>query len=895
MPSVGRGLFFATTSLAVLLLTAATALAQQPGSTTPIAKRPAPTGWSLFGFGAARPAARPAQPAHAVQRPPAPITTAPATPATPDGAAARRKNAPRPALVAPAPSHTPPQRVAEPENPVPASDMLAPEPESPSPTSNQRTGEAAAAAAPPAPAHDPPPTVEPETTGAVEIPSAHQEHATLHGDDAMTVIVPATLPGAAAPPIPEAMPAPVQEVKPRPAPEVKPAAIAPEMKPVPEAKPAPVQEAKPAPMPEVKPAMTTPEPKPAPVLEAKPAPAPEPKPAPVQEAKPAPTPEVKPAPVLEAKPAPEPKPAPVQEAKPASPQEAVPASAPEATPAPAVAVDPIAEQLRNLASGKFDRVIGNKKERASLEAFYAGRNYAPVWITDGSANARAAAAVAYLGQVDADGLDPADYPVPNFASLSDPAALADAEIRLTTSVVTYAHHAQIGRIHWSRVSADIYYDVKAPEPAAVLADILEAKDVGEALAAYEPHAAEYLALKAKLAEIRGGRSGTGKPRIPNGPALNVGMQDQRVPLLRLRLGVPGETGALYDRALADAVKRFQQAHGLGATGTLNAATIEALNARPSDAHTDIILANMERWRWMPHYLGKMYVIVNLPDYTLRVVRQGRQVWAAKIVAGKAVTPTPLISANMKSITVNPIWNVPASITNNEYLPLLQQDPTILQRMGLIVSYNPDGSLHLAQPPGEQNALGRIRFNFPNKFLVYQHDSNQKQYFANEKRAESHGCMRVQDPLKYAEVLLSLVRPNDGLTEERIHSLYSDNEVEIRFPTLLPVHVTYQTAFVDEHGQLEFREDVYGHDQALLAIMKGAERKVADIPVEHRENEMRRQLLAMPDNAWNGVGANGRGFGAETNPFARLFGNLFAQPAQPPRPAVALPRQQYYQQ
>jgi murein L,D-transpeptidase YcbB/YkuD len=563
---------------------------------------------------------------------------------------------------------------------------------------------------------------------------------------------------------------------------------------------------------------------------------------------------------------------------------------PETIPGPPTVIEvdaPIAEQLRNLANGKFDRIIGNKKEKPSIEAFYAARNYAPLWITEGSANARSAAAIGYLGQVDADGLDPADYPVPNFASLSDPAALAEAEIRLTASVVSYAHHAQIGRIHWSRVSADIYYDIKAPEPATILTSISEARDVGELLASYEPHSTEYLALKAKLAEIRAGKGSTGKPRIPNGPPLNVGMQDQRVPLLRVRLGVLGEAGAVYDRALADAVKRFQQAHALGATSMLNAATVEALNRRQSDAHTDVILANMERWRWMPHNLGKTYVIVNLPDYTLRVMRQGKQVWMAKIVAGKPTTPTPLISAQMKSLTVNPIWNVPASIAANEYLPLLQQDPTILQRMGLIVSYNPDGSIHLAQPPGEENALGRLRFNFPNKFLVYQHDSNQKRLFANEKRAESHGCMRVQDPLKYAEVLLSLVRPGGGYTQDRIRAMFSNNEIEIPFPTFMPVHVTYQTAFVNDHGRLELREDVYGHDQALLAVMKGPERKVTDIPIERKDNMMRRQLLAIPDNSW---GSQRVGFYAGgANIFTRLFGYPYAQPAPVQRRSAAQPR------
>jgi L,D-transpeptidase YcbB len=584
-----------------------------------------------------------------------------------------------------------------------------------------------------------------------------------------------------------------------------------------------------------------------------------------------------------------------------TPSAIAPAAAPPgetaASPEPNAVADanaPVTEQLRGLADGKFDRIIGGKKERSAIDAFYSGRNYAPLWITDGQVNARAKAAIAYFGHVDADGLDPADYPVPNFASVSDPAALAEAEIRLTTSVITYAHHAQIGRVHWSRVSGDIFYDQKPTDPAAVLANMVEAKDVGEALALYEPHFQGYLALKAKLAEFRAGKGNTGTARIPNGPLLNIGMQDQRVPLLRLRLGVAGEGGATYDKALADAVKKFQEAHTLKATGTLNAATVEALNGRQPDRQTDIIIANMERWRWMPHDLGKTYVIVNLPDFTLRVMRQGKQVWTTRVVAGKPTTPTPIMSAQMKSITVNPTWNVPPSIAANEYLPLLQQDPTILQRMGLTVSYNPDGTIHLSQPPGEQSALGRLRFNFPNKFLVYQHDSNQKTLFANDKRAESHGCMRVQDPLKYAEVLLSLVRPGEGYTQDRIHAMFGDSEIDIQFPTLIPVHLTYQTAFVDDHGKLEFREDVYGRDQALLAIVKGPERKVADIPIERKDNMTRRQLLAVPDNPWGGWGSNGRGYAAGgPNIFTRLFGIPYAQPAPVQRRPMAQPRP-YYQ-
>ena len=558
---------------------------------------------------------------------------------------------------------------------------------------------------------------------------------------------------------------------------------------------------------------------------------------------------------------------------------------------PSTALDPdapITEQLHNLADGKFDSIVGSTKERESIDAFYASRNYAPLWITEGKANARANAVIAYLGGVAADGLDPTDYPVPNFASLADPTALAEAEISLTTSVIAYAHHAQIGRVHWSRVSGDIFYDQSAPDPGDVLVTMAQANDPGEMLDAYEPHAEAYLALKAKLAEVRAGQRGSDKTRIPNGPSLKIGMRDERVPLLRSRLDVASE-GATYDKELADAVKKFQERHELKPTGTLDMATVEALNGRQSDRRTDIIIANLERWRWMPHDLGATYVIVNLPDFTLRVIRQGKQVWMTKIVVGKPVTPTPIMSAQMKSITINPTWNVPDLIAANEYLPLLQQDPTILQRMGLQVSYNADGSIHLSQPPGEQNALGQLRFNFPNKFLVYQHDSNQKYLFAHDRRAESHGCMRVQDPVKYAEVLLSMVRPGEGYTQDRIRRMFGAYETDIPFPTLIAVHLTYQTAFVDDQGKLEFREDIYGRDLALLAILNGAERKVADIPIQRKDSTMRRQLLAIPDNFWGGWG---RGFGGGLNFFTQLFGGPTRTTLVPRRPVAQ--HRTYYQ-
>src|SRR4029077_6707961 len=178
---------------------------------------------------------------------------------------------------------------------------------------------------------------------------------------------------------------------------------------------------------------------------------------------------------------------------------------------------------------------------------------------------------------------------------------------------------------------------------------------------------------------------------------------------------PADAATPYDKPLAEAVKKFQQQHQLAATGTLTPATLDALNGRQPDRPTDIVLANMERWRWMPHDLGKTYVIANLPDFMLRVMSNGKLVWTTKIVDGKPTTPTPIMSAAMKYITVNPTWDVPPSIATNEYLPttattdflpMCQQDPTILGRMGLNVAYNRNGTIHISQPPGENNALGR---------------------------------------------------------------------------------------------------------------------------------------------------------------------------------------------
>ena len=272
----------------------------------------------------------------------------------------------------------------------------------------------------------------------------------------------------------------------------------------------------------------------------------------------------------------------------------------------------------------------------------------------------------------------------------------------------------------------------------------------------------YRELKAKLAELRGQGEGP-VVQIADGAGAQiharrrkkqpaVEMEDSRVPQLRAKLGITENADDThYDAKVAEAVRKFQEGAELKATGVLDDKTVKAINSPKRDRQIDTVIVNMERWRWLPRELGapsigNAYVILNIPDYTLKVMQNGAQVWTTKVVTGQpGVHATPLLTETMKFITVNPTWNVPPSIIYNEYLPALQQDPTVLTRMGLKLDRARDGSIHISQPPGEANALGRIRFNFPNKFLVYQHDTPDKNLFAKDERAFSHGCMRVQNP------------------------------------------------------------------------------------------------------------------------------------------------------
>jgi murein L,D-transpeptidase YcbB/YkuD len=493
----------------------------------------------------------------------------------------------------------------------------------------------------------------------------------------------------------------------------------------------------------------------------------------------------------------------------------------------------VSEKLRGIVAGKqLDKRVDRAADRKAMEAFYAARNYTPLWIVDGALTSRAKATIARLKNAAADGLDAADYPVPNFDGLSGAEQIADADVTLTDSVLIFARHLQAGRIAPTRVYIQVDYGDHTPDPADVLKKIAGAGDVNVAFDGFNPPHAGFKELKDKLAALRANASaGTTEPdnRIPDGAAIHPGRKDTRVPLLRERLGVAGNASDIvYDRKLFDAIKHIQARADIRPTGIVDNRTLAAINGPKPGQIAERVMANMERWRWMPRDLGHSYVMVNIPDFTLKVVNNHQIVWRTKIVAGKPQTPTPLLAASMDNVLVNPSWYVPQSIIQNELLPLYASDPNIFDRMGLEVKRGPDGNINVVQPPGAANALGRIKFNFPNKFQVYLHDTPEKRLFAADKRAFSHGCMRVEDPTKFGEIVLHLAMRGRTPDARQLYAEFGRDEHTYKLMDKPSVLLTYQTAFVDDNGKLQLRDDIYGFDSRIRAIMHSDERRIADV-------------------------------------------------------------------
>ncbi|ACA17556.1 Peptidoglycan-binding domain 1 protein [Methylobacterium sp. 4-46] len=550
-------------------------------------------------------------------------------------------------------------------------------------------------------------------------------------------------------------------------------------------------------------------------------------------------------------------------AAPAAPAPAAPAPAAEAPVAPAPAPeapaveaakpplpdDPVAAAIATkLAEPNLTllRRFG-RREREALQAFYALGAFKPIWIVDRAWTEAARAVIARLGAAAEDGLDPLDYPVPALGvPTASPADLADAELRLSAAAALYARDARGGRLDPPRLSRLITPKLDLPLADAVLPKLATAGAGADALLhAYNPAQPGYLALKARLAALRARQPGGAVPmvRLPKGPVLKPGMRDARVPLIRARFGLgSADDATAYDAAVAGAIERFQRERGLAATGILDPRTVAAL-AGPSPGRQEAdLLANMERWRWLPAELGRKYVWVNIPDLKVRVMEGGRVVDEARVIVGKPDSPTPIFSGEMSYAVVNPSWNVPPSILKNEFLPRLARDPSYAARLGYQV-VRKGNSIAVRQPPGERNALGFIKFMFPNEHAVYLHDTPNRTLFARGARALSHGCVRVDDPFRFAEVVLGPTWPT-----ERLKKLIGKGERTVMLPEKLPVHLAYFTLVADEAGGLREAEDLYGINARVKVALGLSNEALPPSPEALKREKEKAKVRALPAQA-----------------------------------------------
>jgi len=542
---------------------------------------------------------------------------------------------------------------------------------------------------------------------------------------------------------------------------------------------------------------------------------------------------------------------------------------------PALAAEPDAPQalisqteairiaVQNRLSGKFTATTDHKKnEQGALVEYYAVPDQHLLWVDENGLTERGKTVMAEIEKADDYGLRASDYALPEsdgFNASDDKAAdwLADTEIKISFAVLDYANDARGGRIDPERLSPNLDPALALPNPSEVIDSIAIRSDPAAYLRSFQPDQPQFEVLRQKLIELRGGKVETAEPvvTIPDGPVLKLGIEHEQVALLRKRLDMPSENAdgtplneMKFDETVLAAVRHFQLAHGAVPDGMVGAGTRRMLNQRQqpheagSPARIRTVLINMERWRWLPHDLGEFYVTVNIPEFMLRVVKDSKALFTTRVVVGKPDKQTPVFSNEMQTVVFGPYWNVPTSIKVEEIRPYLREEAawffggggwntSVFQRHGLRVRYGGREvdpatidwnrvdirNLELYQPPGPGNVLGRVKFVFPNKHDVYMHDTPQKFLFAQPVRAESHGCMRVQNPDQLAAVLL---KQDQGWSQARTMSAIEtgyDQQVPLR--QRIPVYITYFTLKVNDDGSISTYGDLYGHDARMAAALR----------------------------------------------------------------------------
>jgi murein L,D-transpeptidase YcbB/YkuD len=467
----------------------------------------------------------------------------------------------------------------------------------------------------------------------------------------------------------------------------------------------------------------------------------------------------------------------------------------------------------------------------ALADFYRQRGYQPAW--NGEQGDRLLADIPT--RAEAEGLDPAAYGLA--AGTTD----LQRDVAISAALLRLGRDAAIGAVAPERSYGGFGADTRGRfDGATFLRGLAEGRPLGDQLAAATPPFVGYLRLKEALEKLRAQARAGDWPTVPDGPKLVPGDSDDRVLMVRKRLIASGELDPVLadsrtlDQPLVDAVKRFQARHGLEADGTIGARTLANLNVSAAQrAHQ--IAVNLERWRWMVRNPGRHHVLINIPAAHLDAVEDGGVLLSMRVVVGDTKHPTPSLATTMSSLVLNPPWSVPASIANKEILPKLKRDPHYLETAKLKILDQPeDGSgtagdtidwnaigkkfpYRLRQPPGPDNALGQLKFNLMDSDDIYMHDTPNRKVFGRSYRALSHGCVRLEHPVLLGELMLG-ARWRDRLGADIAANAHTRT---LKLERTVAVYMVYFTAWGAEDGTIQFRDDLYGHDRRLGAVLNRA--------------------------------------------------------------------------
>lgn len=459
----------------------------------------------------------------------------------------------------------------------------------------------------------------------------------------------------------------------------------------------------------------------------------------------------------------------------------------------------------------------DKQIRNDLTKFYQERDRKPIWFENDKLTKQANLIIKEIKNGTEYGMNVKDIKFPSNSLIEGTSEQkADAELMMSRAVIEYARRAKGGQLIPQKISRALDNKPEYLEPMKVLNAVASSTDLKETFKGFQPKHKQFWALKEQLDLIRNA-TGSLKPivKIPAGSVIRPYDRHPHIALLRKRLNVlvPTKNGKplypedSYDSDLIKAVKKFQAYNNIRATGIVNKTTRARLNKGKPNREAQI-LANMERWRWVPTEFGNYHVRVNIPEYLVRVVKNDTIIHQERVVTGKIRHATPSFSDEMETIVLNPYWNVPQSIIWNEMNGVAPKG---------YESRVVNGRVFIRQPPGPRNALGRVKFLFPNKHSVYLHDTPSKSLFNRRTRAFSHGCVRVRDPLKLAEVLLA----GEGFNRKSINArVAARRNQHIPLKTKIPVHLTYFTMWVNDDGKVNYFNDIYSHDKKVIAALNG---------------------------------------------------------------------------